>query len=304
MKKMKSNLILGFMALTLFAGLYTSCKKSSTVAPPSPIGGFNNSNEVGGANLLGHLAFDGSLNESISGTAPVASVGTSFVTGVKGQALHLVNGYVLYPVIASMNLTNFGSISVSAWVKTDNNGSTASNVFSLTQGTGAGATTQTDWNRGLVNMVIETGHGIATDDTLVLHPSYGTYITGSYQGGDNINDYGTREVDFKTVHGTNKWVHYVMRYRASDSTIDVFANGIIVSNTNFRKRNTGILTLPALGAQALVGAFANISTGFPNSATQVWQGLFTGSIDELRFFNTALSDADISSLYQLELAGR
>jgi hypothetical protein len=30
----------------------------------------------------------------------------------------------------------------------------------------------------------------------------------------------------------------------------------------------------------------------------------TGQIDELRVWNKALSDADISSLYQLEKAGR
>ena len=302
MKQVTNKLNLAFLAAIMGGSLlFSACgKKGSTIAPPTPIGGFNTSNEVGGANLLAHWSFDGSLNESISNTAPITSTGTSFGAGVKGQALNLANGYALYPIIPKLNLTNFGSITVSAWVKVDNNGKTASNVFSLTEGTA----TQTDWNHGLVNMLIETGHATTTDDTLVLHPSYATYNTGVMQLGDNINDYGVRETDFKTVHGTNKWVHYVMRYRAADSTIDVFANGIIVSNNNFRKRNTGPLVLPALGAQALIGGFANINTGFALAPVQTFESLFTGSIDELRFYNTALSDADISSLYQLELAGR
>jgi Concanavalin A-like lectin/glucanases superfamily len=301
MKTILRNTFLSALSIITMGAFFLSCSKSSNnVAPPTPIGGFNTSNDVGGANLLAHWSFDGTANESMSGTAPTTSVGSSFVTGVKGQALNLSSGYLLYPVISSLNLTNFGSITVSAWVNVDNNGSTASNVFSLTQGTA----TQTDWNHGLVNMVIETGHAITTDDTLVLHPSYGTYNTGVLQLGDNINDFGVRETDFKTVLGAKKWVHYVMRYRAADSTIDVFANGIVVSNKNFRKRNTGPLALPAIGTQALIGGFANVNTGFALSPAQTFEGLFTGSIDELRFFNVALSDADISSLYQLELAGR
>ena len=302
MKTVTNKLTLGILSVILMGSLFTACSKKNgnTVAPPDPIGGFNTSNDVGAANLLAHWTFDGSLNESISNTAPSTSTGSSFGTGVKGQALTLANGYALYPVIPKLNLTNFGSITVSSWVKIDNNGKTASNIFSLTQGTA----TQTDWNTGLINMLVETGHPVATDDTLVLHPSYATYVTGKIQGGDNINDYGARETDFKTVHGTNKWVHYVVRYRASDSTIDVFANGVIVSNSNYRKRATGALVLPSLGAQALIGGFANITTGFALSPVQPFEGLFTGSIDELRFWNTPLADADISSLYQLELAGR
>jgi hypothetical protein len=301
MKKITNKLILGILSVALMGTVFTACKKKETpVAPPDPIGGFNSSNEVGAANLLAHWSFDGSLNESISNTAPVTNLRTSFTTGVKGQALHLDSGYALYPVITKLNLTNYGSVTVSCWVNTDNNGSKASNAFSLTQGTA----TQTDWNRGLFNMLLETGHAKTTDDTLVFHPSYGTYITGTFQGGDNINDYGARETDFKTVHGTNKWVHYVGRYRASDTTMDLFANGIVVSNMNFRKRNTGALALPALGAQAIIGGFANAATGFSMSAVQPFEGMFTGNIDEVRFFNSALSDADISSLYQLELAGR
>ena len=300
MKQITNKLTIAILSIALAGIIFTACTKKGTVAPPDPIGGFQTSNDVGGANLLAHWSFDGSLNESISSTAPLTSLRTSFITGVKGQALHLDSGFALYPVITKLNLTSFGSVTVSCWVNVDNNGATASNVFSLTEGTA----TQTDWNRGLFNMLIETGHGKTTDDTLVLHPSYGTYITGTFQGGDNINDYGVRETDFKTVHGTNKWVQFVGRYNAMDTTMDVFANGILVSNANFRKRNTGALTLPSVGAQALVGGFANGNTGFSLSPFQTWQGLFTGSIDELRFFNVALSNADISSLYQLELVGR
>ena len=291
------------MLLTLAV---TSCKKNNDVSLP-PIGGYNTSNDVAAANLLAHWGFEGNANELKSGAAPINSVGVAYGTGIKGQGLNLTNGFLLYPnTITALNTATIGSMSVSVWIKIDNNGSKPSNAFSLTQGTAV----QTDWNTGVVNMVIETGHAIATDDTLVLHPSFATYRTGSRLGGDNINDYGNRGTDFQTVHGTNKWVQFIMVYDAVGSNIDAYANGVLVSNNNFRTRTFGN---PAVGignivtttpTQALIGGFANAATGFPLSAVQAFEGLFTGSIDELRFFNKALSASEITSLYQLELAGR
>src|SRR6202030_783436 len=99
---------------------------------------------------------------------------------------------------------------------------------------------QPDWNQGPLNVYVETGHPAAFDDTLDLHSAFHTYSGGNYNlGGDNINDYGVRGTDFQTVHGAKKWIHYVMRYDATGSNIDLFANGVRVSNNNFRNRTTG-----------------------------------------------------------------
>lgn len=309
MNKNAKKILINTAAILVLSGGIFSCHSNDNgpvVTPPDPIGGFNNSNEVGATNLKAHWTFDGTNKEDISATNPDVTTGASFTTGVKGQALNLANGYLHFPTIPSLNTANIGSMTVSCWVKVDNNGATASNAFSLT----LDADSTADWNYGPVNMLLETGHPIATDDTLVLHPSFSTWPTLTTRvGGDNINDYGVRETDFKTVHGTNQWVHYVMRYDATGSNIDAFANGILVSNNNFRHRETA----PGVGVgaivtkvptQVLIGALANANTGYPNSAAQTWQGNFTGGIDEVRFWNTALSDADISSLYQLEKAGR
>src|ERR1035437_9451925 len=158
MKKITKNLAYGIFSLLLVGGIFTACHKSSGVTPPTPIGGFNSSNDVGAATLKAHWTFDGTANETISSTAPTTNTGTSFGPGIKGQALVLTNGYMLFPTIANLNVANIGSVTVSCWIKVDNNGSTFSNVFSLTQST----TVQTDWNTGAVNMGIETGHGKAT----------------------------------------------------------------------------------------------------------------------------------------------
>ena len=97
-------------------------------------------------------------------------------------------------------------------------------------------------------------------------------------------------MDFQTVAGANKWVHYVMRYDAATEAIDLYANSIRVSNNNFRIRTgLGPIVSPT-PTQVLLGGFPTAATGFALSGTQSWQALLTGSIDELRVYNKSLVD--------------
>lgn len=305
MNKIAKKITLGALSLLLIGSITSCSSDDDTVTPPSPIGGFNNSNEVGAASLKGHWAFEGNATERLGTINPLTSSGVTYTTGLKGQALSLANGYALYPTIPSLNVASMGSITISAWIKTQNNGVGPTVVAGVTQGTSV----QTDWNNGPALMFLENGRPASYNDTLVLKGTFTTYPAGTPVRGDNINDFGVREVDFKTVKGANKWVHYVMRYDGLGSNIDLFADGIVVSNNNFRHRETapGIGVGPLvnmLPVQVIIGGFPNASTGFTNSATQSWQNKFTGQIDELRIYTSALSDANISALYQLEKAGR
>jgi len=271
---------------------------SYTKGDVPPIGSYKNSNDVAAANLLAHWTFDSTNEETISHTAPTNAVNASFVKGVHGPALHLNAGYLNYPVVNALNVANLGSVTVSLWINVDNNGTQASEFFALTPAPNK----QTDWG-SVINVYAETGHPVSSDDTLALHAAVGTYASGSRVGGDNINDYGTREVDFKTVHGTNKWVHYVMVYDGVNSTLDIYANSILVSNNNFRVR-TGMGPLVApVPVQPLIGGWPNAATGFTQSGTQSWQALLTGSIDELRVYNKALGQDEIHALYFFERLG-
>lgn len=307
MKKM-TKISLFLVSVLLLLGIVTinSCKKSDNSLPQ--INGFDNSDQVAAAHLIAHWTFDGTNNEKISSTAPTTANGASFITGVKGQALHLSNGYLLYPTIAALSTANaISSVTVSLWINVDNNATTVSSFFALTQPLAV----QTDWNQGPLNIYAETNKPLAYDDTLVLHSAFHTYSGGNYNiGGDNINDYGIRGTDFQTVKGTNRWVHYVMQYDGAGSNIDLFADGVKVSNNNFRHRTTGN---PPVGignivinppTQVIIGAFPTSAVGYTLSAIQTWQGKLTGSIDEIRVYNSVLSANEIGSLYQLELAGR
>jgi hypothetical protein len=306
MEKKSLRLMATIMTIALVIA-FASCKDKNKDVVLPPIGGYNNSNEVAATNLKAHWTFDGNLNESISSTAPSTSLRTSFVTGVKGQAVKLDSGYILYPTIAALN-SDIGSFSVSTWINTQNQGagSRPTGVFALT----LGAAGQTDWNDGPIILSVENGRDTAYNDTLVLKANIATTKDGALLKGDNINDFGVRETDFKTVEGANKWVHVVARWDGTGSFLDIFANGVLVSNNKFRFRDVagvgfGPMTLPSgASTQVLIGGYPNDTNGFPLSALQGFQGLFRGNIDETRFYNKALTQDEITALYQLELAGR
>ena len=305
MKQTKTILALAIVLTTIS----TSCKKKDgpVDVPLPPIGGFNNSNEVAASNLKAHWPFDGNLNERISTTAATTSLRATFLAGIKGQAVKLDSGYILYPTICALN-SDIGSFSARVWIFTQNQGAGTrpTGVFALT----LGANRQADWNDGPLLLSLENGRPTSYNDTLVLKTNIATTKGGSLLKGDNINDFGVRETDFKTVRGANKWTHVVARWDGAGSFIDFFANGVLVSNNNFRFREAGgvgfgAMTLPAsTSTQVLFGGYPNTTNGFPLSALQGFQGLFRGNIDEARFYNKALSLSEINALYELEKVGR
>jgi hypothetical protein len=276
------------------------------------INGYNSSADVASDNLLAYWSFDGTNSETISSTAPSTAVGDAFVTGVKGQALGLTAGYLLYPTIAKLSGANaFPSVSVSLWVQISNNGTEQTNLFGITQP----LATESDWNTGPLNVYVETGNHPAASDTLQVHSDFSTYIGGTRYGGDNVNNYGgVAGTDYQYVTQGGKWFHYVMEYDGVGSNIDLYVNGVVVSDDMFRNREYTPAggSLQGLGpivnspgtTQVVIGAFPTAAVGFTNSAIQSWQQLMTGNLDEIRVYSKALTPLEIGSLYALELAGR
>jgi hypothetical protein len=289
------------LAIAFAVGSCTKVETDDNFVPgdPPPVpGGYVNSSEVASANLLAYWNFNGTNNETKSNVAGTG-VNTSYVPGIKGQALRFNAGYVLYPTIAALSSANaISSVTVSMWVNVANNGTQASQFFCLTQPPSA----QSDW-LAILNVAAETGRPLASSN-ITFHSWIGNYSTGSRRGGDNINDFGAVGTDYQLAPVANKWAQYMMRYDGAAETIDLFCNNIRVSNNNFRKRTgLGPLVSP-VPTQVLLGGFPTVATGFNLSGAQSWQALLTGTIDELRVYNKALTDGEISALYQLERQGR
>ena len=283
------------MSALLLAFVITSCKKKADVVLPS-IGGYNNSNEVGSANLKAHWTFDGTQKEDISGVNPAQVVGASYITGIKGQGIRLTNGFLYYTGVTGLTSVTT-SFSVSAWVQVQNNaglttGGTPSEIFQYVK-----ASPGVNDPFGNINFTLETGNFRNTPatgyDTLIIHPTYRDPAGGSQ---DNINNY-----PLVLVKDTaNKWIHTLITYDPATHLFNIWANNVKVGN--FPDRGTNVYT-PAATTNAVIGAWIANVTGSGVNA-QGFTVPFNGAIDEVRVFNKALTDAEISALYQLEIAGR
>lgn len=302
MKKTINYLFVGFSALVALT--LVQCSKSSSSLPA--INGYNSSNDVASANLLANWTFDNTLNEVKSGTAPSSQSGNSYVTGRIGQALSLSSGVVNYPALSALGTaTCMPSFTVSLWFQgVKNNQTNYTCLFALTQS----VANQTDWNVGPVMMGIETGWRPATNDTLGLHPNFANYVGGLISHQDNIANGDFSDIGKKWVPVIDKgtWIHYVCVYDQTNSTCVIYANGVLVSNTNYATRyqtpTPMTITPPTM---AIIGGVPNSNTGYANAPAQSWQGTsLTGTIDDIRVYSKALSLLEVGSLYQLGSAGR
>jgi hypothetical protein len=304
MKQKQISLIGLGSALVITAGLlFSGCDKNNDVTLP-PIGGYNNSDEVGAANLKGYWGLDGNGLETKSGATPTSSVGATYVNdGVRNQALSLANGY-LYYTAALAALTTNQPFTVSAWVMVTNTGSAPTNPkdvpYQYLQLAIPGQLF------GNFNGLIEAGQYKSTSDTLSIKSIYKD-LNGGTQ--DNINNYGIAGTEYMVVKkaGTGKWVHIVTTYNPAggvgnaESIFRIYADGVLVSNKNFENRHANYFKYTA--GETIIGAWYNNIPG-KTVSSDTWTVPFNGKIDEIRIWNKLLPESDISALYELGNAHR
>ncbi len=300
----KTNMILA-LAVVLTT-ITTSCKKKNDAVdvPLPPIGGYNNSNEVGAANLKAYWSFDGNGTESKTGTAPETSVGVTYTAGgAKGQAVTFANGYLKYPAIAALTAT-LSAYTVSAWVKISNN--------QTTPGTGTVSTFFTlsrpnEWI-GNINLYAETGQALAVNDSVKVKQGFGSSVSGTqiyenftklepWMVADNIVTPG------KHVAGPNKiggrWAQIIGTWSGADNKFIIYSDGLKISSPAFEIRGNNTSLVFDAPSFVYIGAFGNFAT-----STDTWNKPMNGSVDEIRVYNKALTATEIDALYQLEKAGR
>ncbi|RYZ48648.1 MAG: hypothetical protein EOP49_18185 [Sphingobacteriales bacterium] len=157
-------------------------------------------------------------------------------------------------------------------------------------------------------------HGLVSSDSIQMKGQFRFDKDGAGFGGDAINltkmeqwmvdanALGENHQAFANKIG-GQWAHVIYMWDATNGSNSIWVNGTKISNPQWESRNGGAPlnmvffqpTHPILGATQSV---AN------NTTTDVWNKALTGSLDEIRVFKKALTQAEINSLYQLELAGR
>jgi hypothetical protein len=281
----QSRITIGILALAITSVIF-SCNKDDTVQLP-PIGGFNSADEVGSSNLVAYWALDGDGKEAKSGMSPTKSQNVSYVAGTKGKAASFATGFLAYDVITS--LTSLPNATISLWANVQNNGTNPSSFFTLTR--------PNEW-AGNINFMSETGWRKATNDTMTIKGLVVTKVAGNDSWQDSRNDATKGGVQAAKL--TGKWTHLVMTWDGATSMFKIYANGVKISNPEWEARGTtGPLSFTT-PTKVVIGAWGTNVSGTPDS----WQVPMTGLLDEIRVYNKALSDGDISALYQLESAGR
>lgn len=289
----------------LFAGLFlgsaalvSSCDDGEDALPQ--IDGYNNSNEVAATNLVAHWTFDDTNSERISNTAPSNTYGTvGFTQGQVGRALQLNKGVLVYPSINAINTANaLSNFTVSMWVNVTNNKRTPDAGFTALFALVPTGVTDI-W--GDIVASVETGQHLATSDTLKLKNLLNTHKATGNSLQDNIALKNGDQGAF--FMGAKRWAHYVMRWDGTTNKFHIFADGKDVGG--YTDRGTTGPLIMAAPLKAVFGSLASKQIGFTGAPDQQsWNPWAKASVDDVRVYNTALSNAEITALFNLGTAGR
>ena len=271
-----------FILLAIGALGFSSCQKEfdpTSYAPALNIGGYTSAKQVASSNLVAHWAFSGSLIDSLSNTVGV-NAGASFAEGIKGQALQgALNSYIT--TTPSAKITGLKSFTISEWINTPPPTTGILGIFSLSN-------TGQFW--GNLELFIENGSS-NTDGKLRI-------VINNNNAGDRI--YAVNGIQ----NLFDKWNHLAVSYDATTSVVSVYVNGSRVSSGTLNGI-TGPLTFVNSG-KMVFGCVQFQTTPSLTTATgsQGWASYITGQLDEIRFYDKALSVLEISSIAKLEGRGK
>jgi hypothetical protein len=268
-----------------------------------PIDGYNNSNEVGGTSLKAHWSFDSTKAERISTAVPEKNVGTmSFATGKIGKAISLTQAYMIYPTITNLNNADaLPSFTVSMWTKVPDNTSTLSSLFQIN-----GVDFQDIW--GLVGLMTRTNGNVYSLGATTTHVN-GTGTHPAYA--DYFLDPGKTASEGFTA-GTDGWAFITITYDGPTNLLTYYGNGVKLGTrtlTNVKAPETLALLTPNKVSFGTFEFKDDFNTGAygnpPLAADRPWASHgITATLDDVRVYNKALSQTEISALLHLGQAGR
>lgn len=269
-----------FILLAIGALGFSSCQKDfdeTSYAPALNIGGYTSAKQIAPSSLIAYWAFNGSLIDSVSSTMGV-NTGTSFTAGVKGQALQGgLNAYVITNTPTAVQ--NLKSFTLTCW---ENMPLNSNGIVGLVDVSNSSAF----W--GNLTVFFENG-GMSTSGNLKVH----------------VNNAGVDNWlgNYVMTNPWDKWNQIVISYDQITSTYKVYVNGskiatqVIAGNGPLLFQNASKMVFGTVHFQTN----PSLTT---STSSQGWASYLTGQLDEVRIYNKALSDTEISSLAKLEGRGK
>lgn len=283
------------------AGWYSLCGGGGSNPTDS------SSNDVAKSNLIAHWTFDDTKKEDSSNAVPETSTGTTaYVTGKIGKALQLTGSYMIYPVMPKLNnataLAN--GFTLSFWAQLPATSSFTS-IFQL------------NGNIGDIFGLVQFAHRKNPDPA--VPGSSGLDFDGALT---HVNGTGTHSTGFDAMlEGSGflstptEWIFVTMTYNDATRKITYYGNG-----TKLGDKAVATTVIPAAEKFELVTTNSNpgvstskVSFGALNTnppfavgpAPASWQGTsLTGTLDDVRLYDKALSDVEIQTLYTRGNAGK
>lgn len=97
-----------------------------------------------------------------------------------------------------------------------------------------------------------------------------------------------------------KWFQFAFTYQASSGAWALYVDGVKVREAEYGDKMPFGKCIPADASAIYVGGWSSFIEKYPGAAE--WQMYFGGSIDEIRFYNKPLTEAEIQSLRKEEVA--
>lgn len=283
------------LGLAVIATTFSACEKTDNpnnlpeVDPSAYAGkidGYNSADEIYPSNLKAYWSFDDTKNELKSASAPTQTANDTFISGVKGKAIKLTAGYLYYAKqFDALKTDALKSFTISVWVQILNNGSKKTMLMQVAR---PGV-----FDGSLDFRLNTNSYPATTTDKLSVGPRFTTVGGGSQ---DNLN------ATLNPKIGADVWTHLVLTYDGTTGIFKEWANGVDIGSYNNRGTGNNLFKSYEPG-EFIIGANYNLIPGKTVNADANFVAM-TGSVDELRIYNTVLPDAHIKALYKLGLAGK
>jgi hypothetical protein len=241
-----------------------------------------------------YLSFDENEKNVSNYRFSTVAIGGSYVSGEIGKAFQSADGdYVIATPPASLvdTIINLGSFTYAFWI----NAPRPDGVCGLL------SIAKSDHSRGYVNLYSENfndGNTAYLKGFLRTLPADGGAAKETWIDVGGVVPEGTS----KATNVWNKWTHLAFRYNSANSTISIFRDGeAVLLNRVLGGGTFGPLVFdPAFCNGNIVFGALSPKAGQTTGTQDAWvvnAKTIAGQFDQIRFYNKALSDAEIAALY-------
>ena len=281
----RGMLALAGLIAVLASGCYDKFDPES-YQPEFTISGYSASDEIAPAGLVGYWSFEENMAETFSGAEPMTNEVTQ-VNGFVGQGVSFnasSPSWLLYE--PSEAITNLESFTISFWVNPTFVDNDASNSIDGIIGLVGLSNPGRFW--GNIEWFIENG---SNPDNAIIK----VILTQ-----DNATETDIVVSNYKGLF--NNWTNHTLTYDAGTSTLAYYINGSRLATKTAPW--TGPMSFVNSGPIVMGTVQFQTSPSLTTHGPEPWASYLTGSIDEVRIYNQALSDTDINALVVLQGKGK